>query len=427
MNSFKSELICLVGGFAEASVLLDSHVLFQPTVIGRTSANHTGQFAGSTGHSCSITFSNNYEDGGSDVVLIDRNTINLSQPLHLFEKRFCGMKNLQVKLLLNTQSQEKADWITDVSIEVDVYSVQWFPVNPHFSRSPLALFLRLETTSCCACTTHERYQWNIHLLHHCNKMLDLLLVCLALLACCSAQTTNNVTNAVVATNVGKWTLTGAPVQDWYQLTASDSGQYMHAIVGSTITSSKAFGVEWFQSPAPSLNYATITTNSCGQRVYAVYNYNGSRPSLYISDDFGDTWAVQPSLPGQTSVLSAACSSSGEVVYLVWNAIDIWYSTDFGDSWDNTLDSTLTEQTFKQVVTDSSGKYAVTVSANNGRTNGAVYVSSDYGQTWDALGLNNGVNYYTGVQMSADGQSIIVVDGRVHGGVYLSTNLGADIS
>ena len=66
---------------------------------------------------------------------------------------------------------------------------------------------------------------------------------------------------------------------------------------------------------------------------------------------------------------------------------VWYFTDFGDSWEKTVDVSLANQQLREVVTDSSGKYVAAVSSDNGGFTCALYGSCDFGQTWEAAIFN----------------------------------------
>ena len=251
---------------------------------------------------------------------------------------------------------------------------------------------------------------------------------------CSAQTndesleSNTTDTFVTASGVGNWTEEEVEPKFYSAVATSDSGQYIYALAEDYVLMSSDFGKEWHQTDSPFVDYfSDVATNSSGQRVYALNNpLNPEDATLYISDDYGASWTSNFGLEPLGGYVSIACNSVGDVVYVAGFSTDVHVSMDGGNTW-RSSDSFLADATVFQVVTDTTGQNATLVSGDSTNSIGGVYSSTDYGLSWFRQDLDNGVNQYTGVRMSSDGKTVMVVDNLVRGGMYKSTNYGFDLT
>jgi hypothetical protein len=207
---------------------------------------------------------------------------------------------------------------------------------------------------------------------------------------------------------------------WSSISLSSSGQYQTAVIteGGIYTSSN-YGQTWNRT-TPNLikNWFSVSVSSCGQYQTAVIVtpsgslvFNGS---IYTSCDYGKSWIQNISAPTNVSWYSVSLSSSGQyqtaVIYSGWegniNSGAIFISSDYGQTWN--ICSALTNVNWYSVSISSSGQYQVAAGSGVG-----IYTSSNYGQTWSQTLANS--EYWQAISLSSSGQYITagIGDGYVY--------------
>lgn len=183
----------------------------------------------------------------------------------------------------------------------------------------------------------------------------------------------------ISTNAGAtWAATGTPSNLWTSIAASADGSMLVALTArwqdGLIYRSTNSGVDWIQTSEPALNTGGVACSADGREVVAVVQPGG----IYHSLDSGATWAVT-SAPNTNYWTSIACSADGTKVAA------------------------------------ASANYAIPPFLF---VLGAIYLSSDSGETWNKASTTEG-NIWGSIACSADGTRMIAADGSV----YLSEDSG----
>jgi len=204
-----------------------------------------------------------------------------------------------------------------------------------------------------------------------------------------------------------------PGGNWISIAMSASGQYQSAIdQGVIIWLSNDYGITWAVSPgSPSpVDFYKIAISASGQyqSVVAQSDY------IYVSSDYGRTWTQVNQSVGTATYYSIDVSASGQYqTAVVFNGY-IYISSDYGITWTPT-DS---QRGWYDVAVSASGQYQTATDANDV---GIVYKSSNYGVTWTSVSVNAGLTNRH-VVMSATGQYQIVNADNANS-IYLSSDYG----
>eukprot|EP01041_Mallomonas_annulata_P002535 gene2535-4943_t len=229
------------------------------------------------------------------------------------------------------------------------------------------------------------------------------------------------------------TQTSTTGQSWRSITASDTAQYLFAVVyeGGIFISSD-YGSTWTSSDAPSNTWQCITSDSTGRYVSA----GDVGGSIYTSSDYGVTWVASTSSLTDWSRsygwISIASSSSGQYLFAASGFGYVYNSSDYGSTWEPT--AFVNQISWNSICSDSSGQYLGLVS------NGIVYTSSDYGNNWSEhyVGTERSGVTYLAITSDSSGRRLAVVDGggrnrqsevlSYNGGlIYLSSDYGVSWS
>lgn len=245
-----------------------------------------------------------------------------------------------------------------------------------------------------------------------------------------------------------WTLnlTAPETYDWTCIAMSANGMFQTAMGNSTgIWISSNYGVNWRAANISSqLSWTSVAMTAEGNtQVAATGEY------IYISRDYGNTWAKLNPVPFTTNLYSVAISSNGQFISAVGYAVNkanIYYSTNGGTSFTtNTLSGNLSLVTLLQgvntasIAMSSTGEYQVCcLNSNNVNSANAatLWTSSTYGQYWKPVTLPY-KNFNT-VCMSSSGKYIYIGCSIVTGqsqsqqqiqppNLFVSKNNGASFS
>lgn len=230
---------------------------------------------------------------------------------------------------------------------------------------------------------------------------------------------------------------------------SGDGNIMVAGAGNNLWISRNRGVTWSTIGFGAAGSATISRN--GNMI--IYNTGGA---LYISRDSGATFTTHTtaSMGVPANSKNLACSCDGRVIYAATNQSYLTVSVDYGYTWkaydgssaakraigdgtsnyysiacndDGTRAITVSYSGLCYLITDygnswstipfgaapwgscsmsGGGRYAC-ISYDNGSNMSAIYVSQDYGVTWNALSINVAV---TAGRFTRDGRRLYCFGG-----------------
>lgn len=162
---------------------------------------------------------------------------------------------------------------------------------------------------------------------------------------------------------------------------------------------------WDRTTSVVSTFTSIATCSNGQNIIAVTNYG----AVYQSNTSGVTW-FQNKAPSAISYTSVASDSTGTHWAVAGNngyANAMYLSSNAGETWTQP-NVTSTEYFWRGIALSATGQFVVAVSSTLYEgPGGAIYVSNNYGETWNPA-LTSVETDFTGVDMSANGQNMVVV-------------------
>lgn len=157
----------------------------------------------------------------------------------------------------------------------------------------------------------------------------------------------------------------------------------------------------------------VAISSDGKYMYSAAHSYG----IYISDDYGQTWHKSNGTTTEEYV-AITTSADGKYVYIAGNAHEIWKSSDFGETWTISTVAPLNNFGWGTVKTSDDGKDVI--AGTEGQPNEGIYVSNDYGSTWNSESpATDGLYYATAV--SGNGSYMLAPDSN--GDVYISSDHG----
>ncbi len=132
--------------------------------------------------------------------------------------------------------------------------------------------------------------------------------------------------------------------------------------------------------------------------------------LYTSSDYGTTW-VERRPAGDTQQYWKSVASNYDGTYLVAGAEDnrLYTSANGGANWTERRPNGDQKWMWRAVSTDTTG--ANIIVGIYDVNSGGVYISTDYGATWDRQAITGAgvLNRWESVAMSANGSSLLAVD------------------
>jgi hypothetical protein len=219
---------------------------------------------------------------------------------------------------------------------------------------------------------------------------------------------------------------------WVSITMSIDGSRMAAVAlgdGTAADDGKiytwaqsagnAFGAGPWTARTPSRNWRSIASSADGSKlVAAVYNDAlDAQPPIYLSSDFGVTWAPSPAWPvGQPDTHSfyrVASSQDGTKLAAAERFGKIYTSSDSGLSWT----ARTPDGGFNSIAMSSDGNTVVAVQpVSSDPLGGQIHISTDGGATW---ALRQKAKSWRSAALSADGNRIVAAVNN--GGIYTSTS------
>jgi photosystem II stability/assembly factor-like uncharacterized protein len=161
-------------------------------------------------------------------------------------------------------------------------------------------------------------------------------------------------------------------------------------------------------------FKSISISSSGQYQTFVSNLTGGlASSICISNNYGVDWRQSRFnfvSPSHIIFKSVSVSGSGQYQTVVAETSDsksdlIYKSDDYGESWQALSADQLKYARWSSVTVSSSGRYQTAVSYSDSEyntANGVIYISSDYGNTWNVSKLDLNASWFS-VSMSSSGQ------------------------
>jgi hypothetical protein len=232
----------------------------------------------------------------------------------------------------------------------------------------------------------------------------------------------------------------------YFVSVSLTGQYQTTIdinntnTGDSLFISNDYGNTWKAPSSPPVlsnanAYIWLSTALSGKYQLVLSQFNlatASDNDLYISSDYGNSWSLlnnTPDLPG-TRICTAISENGNEIVLLTIRAADTYayYSSNFGASW--TPQSTLSGKVLFSIA--NSADFSV-LTAGVLQTN-EIYYSNNKGVTWNLATINgppSNPNNFLTISNSYTGQYQIAASGYSYGqniyqsNLYISTDSGAN--
>ena len=165
----------------------------------------------------------------------------------------------------------------------------------------------------------------------------------------------------------------------------------------------------------SLGLDDLTTSGSGQYLAAISDDG----YIYTSSDYGQTWTNNNDSSGDRGWFKLSGSSSGQYLAAVVINGDVYVSQNYGQTWTDTASGAMVG-TVLNVNVSADGQYMIVASEGDGA---GVYVSSDYGQTWNTTDLvsTTSLTTWVSVAASATGQYMIAAD--YNNDIYESSDYG----
>ena len=222
---------------------------------------------------------------------------------------------------------------------------------------------------------------------------------------------------------------------WVSISISASGQYQTACSNYSDSSasgnlkiSSDYGQTWTTPTLPSVSgnlyYQQVVVSASGQ--YQMVHFSVSPSSLYIynSSDFGSTWdPVTFSSYSNNYNVRIAISASGQYQFILYGNTTLGelinISNDYGTNWTTYTVSSSFKFSSVYLAVSASGQYVTFCTSIN--ANNYVYTSSNYGKSFVQNTTITSANGFAGMAMSASGQYQTITSSLPL--VYISSDYG----
>ena len=255
------------------------------------------------------------------------------------------------------------------------------------------------------------------------------------------------------TSANSWIKTYAPDALWNNITCDSTGQYLSATVyNGGIWTSLNYGFNWIpQTQAQYSKWNSIISDNFFNNLLATSNTglyifdvsfnddlslnpinNSYKVNTNVSDNLSITnnifvsniaitttqssqyFAQQTTLPTQYKWQSVAISSTGQYIAAVVYAGFIYTSTDYGNTWVQTL---APYGDWQCITSDSTGQYLAAAIYND-----KIYTSSNYGSSW-LRSSSSPKTTWQSITSNSTGQYLAAVSNG--NGIYTSSNYGSN--
>ena len=212
-----------------------------------------------------------------------------------------------------------------------------------------------------------------------------------------------------------WLVSTAYRNNWQAIAISSSGQYQLAGTNLDLFISTNYGETWARSTTyPSGQYNAVAISASGQYQLAVQS-----SGVYLSHDYGSRFDLLYTI---ANCIGITLSSSAQYQTLLTSTGSVFISASYGQSWTAPSSPPSITGESTGIIMSASGQYQ-SLCASNG-----VWTSTDFGKTWIASALNGPLSYFSAITMSTSAQYQVVVansgtDGVGYTAVYLSSDYG----
>ena len=159
---------------------------------------------------------------------------------------------------------------------------------------------------------------------------------------------------------------------------------------------------------------SVASSGSGQIAYIGQRSNNTATPMYKSTNYGQNWSLigaATGIPISSAIkwYGIACSDDGSVVYAADNSTNqnggrIYRSGDGGANWVVCPGSP--QENWLAIACSANGRSII---ASSGPTNGDIWTSDNFGETWTLNNLPGSIGYWRGVAISADGKRKSAVD------------------
>ena len=224
---------------------------------------------------------------------------------------------------------------------------------------------------------------------------------------------------------------------------SANGQYIITTSQGTgqIISSSTYGSTLTSSFSPTSvyeNWDSIAISSSAQYQTAIIdgsaNINGNvylnsadSSCIYVSMDYGSTFkpvvvsGINSSTSG-TSWQGITVSSTGQYQTAIASGVpngNVYLSSDYGRTWNPTNTGATANSTWSSVAMNATGQYQIATIAN-----GSVYNTRTYGSSWSAISSVGSANWSASAVSTTGQYQVVCASG---GNIWLSNNFGSSWS
>jgi hypothetical protein len=205
-----------------------------------------------------------------------------------------------------------------------------------------------------------------------------------------------------------WTQRGTS-KFWQAASLSSDGLYQTAVIyNGFIYVSENYGANWSQRGL-SKYWTDVAMSTDGRIQAAVVNNGVSSNYIYISRDL---WITSTQVAVDDMWSCVAMSSDGRLIAAGTGTGNIYVSKDYGSTW--AVKKSGGSYNWSSVAMSSDGRHIVATEI----ASGYAWVSTNYGDTWVSTGT--ALSYYD-VAMSSNGEKLVASE---YNSVWLSTNYGA---
>ena len=201
-----------------------------------------------------------------------------------------------------------------------------------------------------------------------------------------------------------WHQTSVPWANWWSIASSGDGTKLFASNDYGIWESTNGGTSWTEPFYSRVAPVYLKTSANGQIVFAS-NFVGTNDYIFISTNYGATWASNTTLPKLTWGGIACSSNAINVFACARNGNGIYHSTNYGVNWSA---SAAPAKDWFRIVTSADGSTLVA-----GANGDDLYASFDSGNSWADLGIS----YSGNLAISSDGKTLVM---STPSGVYIGT-------
>lgn len=204
-------------------------------------------------------------------------------------------------------------------------------------------------------------------------------------------------------------------------TNGDGTLLLAGAIGQRLFKSTDGGTIWSQfGPEPNPeNYWDIFSSSNGSRIIAG-TQNGPG-KLFISADSGVNWGIGKIIVDDNrGWLTSASDDDGSNLIAAEGADygRLFTSSDFGETWTERRPVGDFGRYWQAVASSSNGKYLVASILD-----GLIYISQDYGSTWNPVTASPPENPKSWLSLSMSGDGAKIIAGMYSGKLYVSSDFG----